>query len=320
MQVIRQPRDNPLISLGQRRGISELARPFLDLTWAEKRAESATTAPSGVYPSPPMSGSPPLPPKATQEAGDRSQAQGIYQTTRQEDVYRGAPAQSTQAEDARGQLPAATATLQPPSARAYPPLPPEPAERMGYYHRPSDHVARGYPYPPPGGQPPPQQQQFYAPMTGQASQQAYPISSRPPTNEPIPLGSPKPSRKAKGHVASACVPCKKAHLKYETPNYCILQKNNTRFRMAALTACNIRCDGTCACKFPSANLNFLHISRDPLYDMASASGCTGIRPPSAPVKAPWCEGELTSPITKRFLSRLDAALTRGRRKGCDHQK
>lgn len=41
------------------------------------------------------------------------------------------------------------------------------------------------------------------------------IPDKPPTssNEAIRESSPKPQRKAKGHVAAACMPCKRAHLK-----------------------------------------------------------------------------------------------------------
>ncbi|CAK7237380.1 hypothetical protein SBRCBS47491_009956 [Sporothrix bragantina] len=68
-------------SLNQRRGHSDLARFSIDLTWA--RAESEEAIRAKAYPSPPMSGSPPLPPKPSHEAGERSH--GSYQTSH--DVY-----------------------------------------------------------------------------------------------------------------------------------------------------------------------------------------------------------------------------------------
>jgi hypothetical protein len=201
-----------------------VARFALDLTWADKRAESEGVSRSkGAYPSPPMSGSPPLPPEASQEAGDRSRVPGPYRTAGQaHDVYGSTQSHSLlpPPEDARPPPPV-PATLpppppHPPSMRPYQQHPiPDSSDRMGYYRQHDDALARGYSYPPPGshsaappapyppsmqGPPPPSQTQ-YAPTT----------QSQPATTTPY--GSPKPSRKAKGHVPSACVPCKRAHLR-----------------------------------------------------------------------------------------------------------
>jgi hypothetical protein len=41
----------------------------------------------------------------------------------------------------------------------------------------------------------------------------YPTPERPPTRDTAEYSSPKQQRKTKGHVASACVPCKRAHLR-----------------------------------------------------------------------------------------------------------
>jgi hypothetical protein len=204
MQAISQHREKSSIPLGQRRGVSDLARFALDLTWASKRAESETAARSRAYPSPPMSGSPPLPPKANQEAGDRSQAQASYQTTSQQDVYRGASTATTPA-DIRGQQ-----SAPPPSVRSYPP---EPPDRMTYYPRPEDPMHRPVPYPPQGSAVLPQQSYMSLPGAGSSSLTAFPVTSRPPAQENPPYTSPKSQRKTKGHVASACVPCKRAHLR-----------------------------------------------------------------------------------------------------------
>jgi hypothetical protein len=203
MPAARRGRQKSSIPLGQRRGISELARFALDLTWALKGAESETAARARAYPSPPMSGSPPLPPKASHEAGDRGQAQGGYQTASEQDVYRGASTATTHA-DIRGQQ-----SAPPPPVRSYAP---EPPERMSYYPRPEDTMHRPPPYPPQGGSVLPQQP--YMPLPGPPSSSAgYPVSARPQAAENPPYMSPKSQRKTKGHVASACVPCKRAHLR-----------------------------------------------------------------------------------------------------------
>ncbi|CAM1511512.1 Fc.00g090250.m01.CDS01 [Cosmosporella sp. VM-42] len=199
-----QPVDATQIPLGQRRGISDLARIALDLTWAPQRAEYKAAAPSRAYPSPPMSGSPSLSSKSTQAAGDRGQALGGYPTTSPQDAYRGPSNQ------------------QPPNESRGPPnMPPslprlfqqELQERMPYgYQRTEDPLSRPSQYPPPGV-PGISHQQNYLPAGGPNAGAAYPAPSRPLTAENQQMGSPKSQRKTKGHVASACVPCKRAHLR-----------------------------------------------------------------------------------------------------------
>ncbi|KAF4869689.1 hypothetical protein CGCSCA1_v011191 [Colletotrichum siamense] len=212
MQATSSDCDTSSNSLGQRRGISDLARFALDLTWATPpRAEFETPAQPRDYPSPPMSGSPPLPPKANQEFGDRGQQpHGSYPSINPQDAYRGGPPPppTTQQGDIRGHPP--PQTLPPPPARPYHT---EQPDRMAYsYPRPDDRLRNppsGYAHmasqalqqrPPPymqmpGPPPPPSQHQHYpAPMPQQP----------PPENAPY--TSPKTQRKTKGHVASACVP------------------------------------------------------------------------------------------------------------------
>lgn len=201
--------------LGKRRGISDLASFSLDLTWADKRAESVAAARSRAYPSPPMSGSPP-PPKSRLEAGDRGQVHGSYSLPPQpphnpQDAYRTHHHQS-HPEDIRAHLP--TSLPPPPSLRSYPP-PPDTSDRMGYYRPAEPPLPRRLSYPPPGPSNLAQQQPPYAslpPVVGQPH--PYPTSSQTPTQAPTSFEPPRPARKAKGHVASACVPCKKAHLRY----------------------------------------------------------------------------------------------------------
>ncbi|KAK3944905.1 hypothetical protein QBC46DRAFT_251088 [Diplogelasinospora grovesii] len=231
MQALDYPRDVSCTSLGQRRGISDLARIALDLNWA--RADSESAARSGSYPSPPMSGSPPLPSKATQEAAERSQ--GTYQaTTTQQDVYRGI--QTTQGDDRlhpRTSLP----------PRPYPTeAPPENRMPFAFSNNRSlhaslsysqQHAPQGVPQQQHQHQHQQQQQQSYlqVPRHGVGTAGPLPV---PPVSYPAaaaashhaiqePLhhhGSPKNPRKTKGHVASACVPCKRAHLRCDAQRPC----------------------------------------------------------------------------------------------------
>ncbi|KAK1635418.1 hypothetical protein BDP81DRAFT_321391 [Colletotrichum phormii] len=225
MQAISSDCDTSSTSFGQRRGISDLARFALDLTWATPtRAESETPARPRAYPSPPMSGSPPLPPKPNPEAGDRGQLHGSYPSTSPQDAYRGGlPPTTIPQGDYRGPPPPPH-SLPPPQPRSYHP---EQQDRMPYsYPRPDDHLRTapsGYAHlanqasqalqqraPPPymhmSGPPPPQptgpHQHGYASTMSQTSQDSGPYTS------------PKTQRKTKGHVASACVPCKRAHLRF----------------------------------------------------------------------------------------------------------
>ncbi|KAK5660307.1 hypothetical protein OQA88_12847 [Cercophora sp. LCS_1] len=157
-----------------------------------------------------MSGSPPLPPKASQEAAERAQGTAYQATT--QDVYRAGLA--TQGEE------------RPPTTVQVPPRlsPPGVPERMPYgFPRLEGSMTRPLPYPQqmatggpqsayptqrPVPTPPLPTPQTYPPPTSQAGQDAM----RQP--------SPKPQRKTKGHVASACVPCKRAHLRCDAQRPC----------------------------------------------------------------------------------------------------
>ncbi|KUI68792.1 hypothetical protein VM1G_04218 [Cytospora mali] len=150
-----------------------------------------------------MSGSPPLPPRVTQEADDR--VQGVYQTAGH-DVYRGSA--TTQADPRM--LPGISAPVRP--------YQPESLERMPYgFPRPEDQIQR------PLSSYASQHSQFIpqhpylpapAPIPVSGPMAGYSVTSRPPTQDSQQsFTSPKSQRKTKGHVASACVPCKKAHLR-----------------------------------------------------------------------------------------------------------
>lgn len=208
MQAIFHRRDPSLNSLGQRRGCSDLARFSLDQPWPRADSEGAAPGPTGDYPSPPMSGSSPNPPRASQEADDR--VHQVYQAASGHDVYR-TSAPTTQAESRM--LPGLAAPLRP--------YQPEGLERLPYaYPRPEDHMQRpASSYMPQHSQILSQHQHPYLPApasiptTGPVSGYST-VTSRPPTRDSQQsFASPKSQRKTKGHVASACVPCKKAHLR-----------------------------------------------------------------------------------------------------------
>lgn len=204
MLSISQPVDTAQIPLGQRRGISDVARIALDLNWEPTRAEQRVAPSSWAYPSPPMSGSPPLPSKAPRDIGGRGQAPGSYPNTVGKDAYAGTINQPPYI-DHRG-LPSMP-----------PPLPSlfqqETPERMMYsYQRPEDPLARPPPYPLAGG-PGMVHQPNYLPTGGPGVGGLYSVASRSSTIDNQQVNSPKSQRKTKGHVASACVPCKRAHLR-----------------------------------------------------------------------------------------------------------
>lgn len=207
MQTILHPRDTSLSLFGQRRGYSDPALFSLDLPWPRADSESAAPGPTGDYPSPPMSGSPRVPPKASHEADDRVHT--VYQPATSHDVYR-ASATTTQA-DSR-MLPGLSAPLRP--------YQPESLDRMSYaFPRQEDHIQRPLSsYTSPHSQMLSQHHPYLPapiPIPTSGPVPGYnTITSRPPTQESQQsFASPKSQRKTKGHVASACVPCKKAHLR-----------------------------------------------------------------------------------------------------------
>ncbi|TFB03139.1 hypothetical protein CCMA1212_004543 [Trichoderma ghanense] len=199
----------PPLLPGHHRAYPNPARCAFDLSWGRKEPSTEESAGrSRAYPSPPMSGSPPLPLGSAHEAGSRGEAPSYY-APRLLDGLRGGPAQ-----------PPPTNHRDPasPTTRSYPP---ELTTRSPYsYPRPED-AGRTVPYPPQhhhgmphgiSGAP------YYNPASSNSD--AYPVPDRPQAAESQPLTSPKTQRKTKGHVASACVPCKKAHLRCDAQRPC----------------------------------------------------------------------------------------------------
>ncbi|KAL8348426.1 hypothetical protein RB601_002483 [Gaeumannomyces tritici] len=233
MQTLSHHSETSYLPLGLRRGFSDPpALPSFDLIRTSSEAISA--APPRAYPSPPMSGSPPLPPKASLGVDDRSQ--GIYHTAGQ-DAHRGIPV-------AHGDFGLPQVGIPPPQSQAR--VPPQgPAPMRPFPPDSLERVPYGYPWPtdslhhrPPPFQPQPASHHMmphhhhpYSPhhtprhelgpapsMVGPPA--PYSMPPRPPTQEGQPYTSPKTQRKTKGHVASACVPCKKAHLRCDAQRPC----------------------------------------------------------------------------------------------------
>ncbi|KAF5588866.1 transcription activator of gluconeogenesis ERT1 [Fusarium subglutinans] len=197
--------------LGQRRGISDLAQIALDLAWVSESAEQDSFARYRAYPSPPMSGSPPLPSKQPQDAGDRGQAPVGYSASRQPDTYWGNSNQQLPT-DHRG-----PANMQTTLPRLFQPGPPDAPPFS--YRRTEETVPRPVSYIQPGG-PSMSQSSGYIPPGIPGAPSSYTSSVRPPVVENQPMTSPKSQRKTKGHVASACVPCKRAHLRCDAQRPC----------------------------------------------------------------------------------------------------
>ncbi|KAK6196817.1 pre-rRNA processing and 40S ribosomal subunit assembly [Pestalotiopsis sp. IQ-011] len=168
-----------------------------------------------------MSGSPPLPPKPFQEAGERGLSS--YPATSQ-DAYR--PLMTAQGAGVRAvPIPPITTQSHPPpplpAGSGSRPYPPEILERSEYLtSRPEDAQGRPPALPPLSSS---SQQSHFAlpPRQGQMpTTSPYSLPPRPQTADAAAYTSPRSQRKTKGHVASACVPCKRAHLRCDAQRPC----------------------------------------------------------------------------------------------------
>ncbi|KAH6607523.1 hypothetical protein Trco_003836 [Trichoderma cornu-damae] len=138
MTYITQPSNPtpPLVS-GHHYTCPNPAPCAFDLSWGRKEAYSEESAVrSRAYPSPPMSGSPPLPLRSAQEAGSRGEAPNFYASSRLLDGLRGGPAQPSPT-NLRGHAS--------PISRSYPQ---EPATRSPYsYPRPEEQAIPSHTHP-----------------------------------------------------------------------------------------------------------------------------------------------------------------------------
>ncbi|KAA8570836.1 hypothetical protein EYC84_000228 [Monilinia fructicola] len=195
MQSSTNQVDQLNISLGERRGKSDLARFSLDLSWARAVPDGAQ---SWAYPSPPMSGSPPLPPRHNLDSSDRGH--GSYGSTG--NVFRDARIPQQGHFDQMRGVP----------LRNYQPEP-----QLSYPQYQMEDISAQYQYQQPRAPMAPHQH----PHSLYATQQVMPYAApeRPSIGEVPGYTSPKSQRKTKGHVASACVPCKRAHLRHVSLAY-----------------------------------------------------------------------------------------------------
>ncbi|KAI0117776.1 hypothetical protein GGR51DRAFT_267201 [Nemania sp. FL0031] len=215
MQTLNRGFEQLLVPLGQRRGRPDQAASALDLTLGRAEEKGCALRGTRAYPSPPMSGSPPRPPKPNQEVAERGQG-GFQAPTH--DAYRVGPAISgVEYRTVHPQHPLPP----PPSLTTSRPLPSETPERNPYqYRRPEDPIGRQPTYPQPAGQMIPQPQYSLPPVAGPGFAPPYSMPTNSQGLENPSFTSPKSQRKTKGHVASACVPCKRAHLRCDAQRPC----------------------------------------------------------------------------------------------------
>ncbi|POS87822.1 hypothetical protein EPUL_000752, partial [Erysiphe pulchra] len=200
MQSLIHRHDSLRIPIGERRKISDLGRFSLDLSWSKDISNSSH---SRAYPSPPMSGSPSLPPRLNLDSSDRGH--GSHGSGGGLSIYRGLPIPQQEHIEHRGL-----------SNRTFSSFT-EPVTFIGQYR--SDHISpinvlsnplQSLP------QTSQQQQQHsqshleFSSYPSQAihslRQPIYPPQNRLSVHEQSCFPSPKQQRKTKGHVASACVP------------------------------------------------------------------------------------------------------------------
>lgn len=173
-----------------------LASSPLDQNWARELSNSAR---SRAYPSPPMSGSPLKPPRHDSDSDSRGRSRdGFGQQQPQTRTYAQQLPPQTEAREGAREPPPATS------------------------HTPS--MATQYSaYQSGGGIPPEQSPYQYTPQPSaqlpESSLPSYGFDQPRPANYPFQMterqepASAAKTRKTKGHVAYACVPCKRAHLR-----------------------------------------------------------------------------------------------------------
>ncbi|KAI9052830.1 hypothetical protein LZ554_003103 [Drepanopeziza brunnea f. sp. 'monogermtubi'] len=152
-----------------------------------------------------MSGSPPLPPRRNLESSDRGH--GSYGSGGQ-DVYRGLQTPQMDHMEPRGAPLRGYMPEQPPSM-LYP-----------VQYRPEQMGPTQAQYQQALPQVPPQPQQHHGYAPHPQALQPFPAPDGQPVMEAPGFESPKQQRKTKGHVASACVPCKRAHLRCDAQRPC----------------------------------------------------------------------------------------------------
>ncbi|KAM4056925.1 hypothetical protein HRG_003783 [Hirsutella rhossiliensis] len=155
-----------------------------------------------------MSGPSNVPPRLSREATQRGEAPTLYSSSSAvtHNAYRERPLQLQQQHGP----PPPPQHLPPPRSYPHEPLRaphgfPGPEEAMPLTPLYTPHQPRGASQP--------AYQRPHTATSGHNSEGPYPMTSRTPATENQSFSPPKSQRKTKGHVASACVPCKRAHLR-----------------------------------------------------------------------------------------------------------
>lgn len=216
MQPLIYRHDNLQIPLGERRKKSDLGRFSLDLTWAK---DVPDTARSKAYPSPPMSGSPPLPLRlnldSNTERGHVTHLSSSSSSGGWPGSYRGLPTPHLENLEQRS-IPQRSFSSLPEAVNFSSPYRPEQMLPLHVLQNSMQHSLSQF------NQPHQQSLPDFSPHHSQpfnALRQSIYSSANttrpppPPVRGQLDFTSPKQQRKTKGHVASACVPCKKAHLR-----------------------------------------------------------------------------------------------------------
>lgn len=202
------------ISLGTSRDAANLA--FLNQDHFKARAEAERAARSLAYPSPPMSGSSPLPPNPHRDAIYREQRP--FEAPRQ-DVYGGDPGAQGRPHS-HGHSSAPLSHLPPMQIASHTVAFHDRDRRPSPYTQSEDSSMHSRPYSPQiyhnkldarysGPSPTSSSSLINTEFSSMANQQ-----DGHDDGDGAARTSPKSQRKTKGHVASACVPCKRAHLRY----------------------------------------------------------------------------------------------------------
>lgn len=188
-----------------------------NVAWETQGARADISARTRAYPSPPMDGAPTAPTKDPRELYNSSRGSSTYSAESVEDAY-----SRKRPFDVRLQLPPPQAPMPPaifPSS-----YPQRPAmERPYSYRGPVAHPNKYLLHEPQHGMnqgQSPQHSAAVAAAAGSRSGAELGQSGASACADSQAVRSPKAQRKTKGHVASACVPCKRAHLRCDAQRPC----------------------------------------------------------------------------------------------------
>lgn len=210
MLSVSRPVERTPLPPGYRHGISTPVTSGLKLFCDSSRLQPDTPVRPEAYPSPPMSGSPPLPSTAAHK-GHASGNAAAFTAARLEGTHAKWPTEQLHVDHTsvrdrpHGLLPL---------SRSYPQ---ETPSRSTHIRRLSENVlpsvSRYGTQDPRGVFPIPPRHSPGDPHGHYGTPTPIRDLSQDPNSTLPRVTSPKSQRKAKGHVASACLPCKRAHLR-----------------------------------------------------------------------------------------------------------